>query len=85
MMPSPGSKRRLPGGSSFDGSSSRRDAKTRRREDAVNMIGNSRRFAESQGQSAGGSAWGMKSEHGTRRDKEDLFDVSMVEQLRKGQ
>ncbi|KAG2342157.1 hypothetical protein BDR05DRAFT_367538 [Suillus weaverae] len=90
MMPSPGSKRRLPGGSSFDGPS-RRDAKTRRREDAMSMAGNSRRMTESQNQNAGGSnfgmtasnAWGTKSEHGSRRDKEDLVDVSMAEQLRK--
>ena len=93
MIHSPGSKRRLPGGPSFDGPSSRRDAKTRRREDVLNMIGPSRRFAESQGQNAGGSglgqaasnSWGTKSEHGTRRDKDDLIDVSMMEQLRKGQ
>ncbi|OAX42137.1 hypothetical protein K503DRAFT_780135 [Rhizopogon vinicolor AM-OR11-026] len=91
MMPSPGSKRRLPGGSSFDGPSSRRDAKTRRREDAMSMIGNSRRLAEIQGQSVGGGSfgqtasnpWVVKSEHGARRDKEDLLDVPMVEQLRK--
>lgn len=89
-MPSPGSKRRLPGGSSFDGPS-RRDAKTRRREDAMNTMGNSRRMTESQNQNAGGSnsgmsasnAWGAKSEHGNRRDKEDLVDVLMAEQLRK--
>jgi hypothetical protein len=92
MMPSPGSKRRLPGGSSFDGSSSRRDAKTRRREDVMSAIGNPRRLADMQGQSAGGSGfgqapsnpWGVKSEHGPRRDKEDLVDVPMAEQLRKG-
>ncbi|KAG1745869.1 uncharacterized protein EDB91DRAFT_1049593 [Suillus paluster] len=91
MMPSPSSKRRLPGGSSFDGPSPRRDAKTRRREDAMSMMGNSRRITESQGQSAGGSsfgptasnAWGAKSEHGSRRDKEDLVDVALAEQLRK--
>ncbi|KAG1900471.1 uncharacterized protein F5891DRAFT_471556 [Suillus fuscotomentosus] len=90
VMPSPGSKRRLPGGSSFDGPS-RRDPKTRRREDAMSMGGNSRRMAEGQNQNAGGSnigitannAWGAKSEHGNRRDKEDLVDVLMAEQLRK--
>ncbi|KAG2071290.1 hypothetical protein BDR04DRAFT_1098322 [Suillus decipiens] len=90
VMPSPGSKRRLPGGSSFDGPS-RRDVKTRRREDAMSMVGNSRRMAEIQNQNAGGSsfgmtagsAWGAKSEHGSRRDKEDLVDTLMVEQLRK--
>ncbi|KAG2127878.1 hypothetical protein BD769DRAFT_1459766 [Suillus cothurnatus] len=88
VMPSPGSKRRLPGGSSFDGPS-RRDAKTRRREDA--MVGSSRRMTESQNQNAGGSssgmtagnAWGAKSEHGSRRDKEDLVDILLAEQLRK--
>ncbi|KAG2151324.1 hypothetical protein DEU56DRAFT_970486 [Suillus clintonianus] len=89
MMPSPGSKRRLPGGSSFDGPS-RRDAKTRRREDAMSMMGTSRRMTESQNQNAGGgsfgpttsNAWGAK-EHGSRRDKEDLVDILLAEQLRK--
>lgn len=55
------------------------------------MGGNSRRMTESQNQNAGGSnvgmtannAWGVKSEHGNRRDKEDLVDVLMAEQLRK--
>lgn len=31
------------------------------------------------------NAWGVKSEHGSRRDKEELVDVLMAEQLRKGQ
>jgi hypothetical protein len=92
-MASPGSKRRLTGGSFFDGTSSRRDAKTRKREDVMSMIGNPRRLAEIQGQGVGGSSfgqtatnsWVVKSEHGVRRDKEDLIDVPMVEQLRKGQ
>lgn len=92
-MASPGSKRRLTGGSFFDGTSSRRDAKTRKREDVMSMIGNPRRLAEIQGQGAAGSSFGQtatnswvaKSEHGVRRDKEDLIDVPMVEQLRKGQ
>ncbi|KIK47494.1 hypothetical protein CY34DRAFT_73808 [Suillus luteus UH-Slu-Lm8-n1] len=90
MIPSPGSKRRLPGGSSFDGPS-RRDAKTRRREDAMSMAGNSRRMTENQSQNAGGSnfgmtasnAWGAKSEYGSRRDKEELVDGLIAEQLRK--
>lgn len=59
----------------------------------MSMGGNSRRMTESQNQNAGGSnigitannAWGAKSEHGNRRDKEDLVDVLMAEQLRKGQ
>ncbi|KAG2155906.1 uncharacterized protein EDB93DRAFT_60098 [Suillus bovinus] len=89
VMPSPGSKRRLPGGSSFDGPL-RRDAKTRRREDAMSMGPNSRRMTESQNPNTGGSntgmtsnAWGGKNEHGNRRDKEDLVDVLLTEQLRK--
>lgn len=57
----------------------------------MSMVGNSRRMAEIQNQNAGGSsfgmtagsAWGAKSEHGSRRDKEDLVDTLMVEQLRK--
>lgn len=31
------------------------------------------------------NAWGAKSEYGSRRDKEELVDVLMAEQLRKGQ
>jgi hypothetical protein len=50
-------------------------------------------MTDGQSQNAGGSnfgvtasnAWGAKSEHGSRRDKEELVDVLMAEQLRKGQ
>lgn len=57
----------------------------------MSMAGNSRRMTDSQNQNAGGSnfgmtannAWGAKNEHGSRRDKEDLVDVLMAEQLRK--
>ncbi|KAH7927757.1 hypothetical protein BV22DRAFT_248694 [Leucogyrophana mollusca] len=93
MMPSPGSsKRRLPGGSSFDGSSSRRDAKSRRREDALGIVGSSKRMAgegsnaamggSSHGPSSSSAGW-SKGDHGPRRDKEELVDGPLVDQLRK--
>lgn len=48
-------------------------------------------MTDGQSQNAGGNnfgvtasnAWGAKSEHGSRRDKEELVDVLMAEQLRK--
>lgn len=57
----------------------------------MSMAGNSRRMTDGQSQNAGGNnfgvtasnAWGAKSEHGSRRDKEELVDVLMAEQLRK--
>jgi len=86
--PSGSSKRRLPLGSSHEGLSLR-DAKSRRREDVAS--GSRRNTAEGHGQhvvplAAGGSSGGVffRGDYISRRDKEELVDVSLVEQLRKG-
>ncbi|KIJ62597.1 hypothetical protein HYDPIDRAFT_114248, partial [Hydnomerulius pinastri MD-312] len=87
------SKRRLPGGSTFEGSS-RRDLKSRRREDAMGMAGGSRRILiEGQSSQFSGTSFGptgsasfqSRGDYGPRRDKEELVDLSLVEQLRQGQ
>ncbi|KAF9241163.1 hypothetical protein BU15DRAFT_45324 [Melanogaster broomeanus] len=80
------SKRRLPGGSTFEGPS-RRDPKLRRREDAMGPSTSSKRFVEGQmaGGSvgpAGGTSFPSRVDYGARRDKEELVDLSLVEQLR---
>ncbi|KAF9221604.1 hypothetical protein BS17DRAFT_785034 [Gyrodon lividus] len=84
------SKRRLPGGSAFEGPS-RRDPKSRRREDAMGTASNSKRMLiEGQGVHvvgssagpAGGTSLQTRSDYGSRRDKEELVDLSLVEQLR---
>lgn len=85
--PSGSSKRRLPLGSSHEGPSLR-DAKSRRREDVAS--GSRRNTVEGHGQhvvslAAGGSSGGVffRGDYISRRDKEELVDVSLVEQLRK--
>ncbi|KAL4069914.1 hypothetical protein V8B97DRAFT_1966961 [Scleroderma yunnanense] len=86
QSPSGSSKRRLPVGSSQEGPSLR-DAKTRRREDITS--GSKRNTAEVHGQhvapAAGGSSVGgyYRSDYISRREKEELVDMSIVEQLRK--
>ena len=82
------SKRRLPMGSSHEGPSLR-DAKSRRREDAAS--GSRRNIADGHGQqqaasAAGGSSGGghFRGDYISRRDKEELVDMALVEQLRKG-
>ncbi|KAH7914287.1 hypothetical protein BJ138DRAFT_1133505 [Hygrophoropsis aurantiaca] len=93
IVPSPiSSKRRLPGGSTFDSSSSRRDAKSRRREDAMGIVGGSRRLAgdgpnvvmggSNYGPPSGGPSW-AKGDFSGRRDKDELVDGPLVDQLRK--
>lgn len=72
---SPGaSKRRLPGGSAFGAASSSRDAKTRRKEE-----GGGRRLG---GDRSGD--WGGEGK-GNRREKDELVDGVLVENLRKGE
>ncbi|KIM63371.1 hypothetical protein SCLCIDRAFT_8842 [Scleroderma citrinum Foug A] len=87
QIPSGSSKRRLPVGSSHEGPSLR-DAKSRRREDVAS--GPRRNTAEGHGQhvapsAAGGSSGGVffRGDYISRRDKEELVDVTLVEQLRK--
>ena len=65
------SKRRLPTGS-FGAGSSTRDAKTRRR-------------GESSRQNTTTATWdGMKEASGGKKEKDELIDTALVEQLRKG-
>lgn len=85
------SKRRLPGGSSSEGPQ-RRDPKSRRREDAFGSASGSRRIIEGQaghivGRSIGlgGNTFQSRGDYSSRRDKEELIDLSLVEQLRQGQ
>lgn len=86
------SKRRLPGGSSSEGPQ-RRDPKSRRREDAFGSASGSRRVViEGQaghlagsGVGLGSNAFQSRGDYTSRRDKEDLIDLSLVEQLRQGQ
>ncbi|KAH0832082.1 hypothetical protein J3R83DRAFT_12990 [Lanmaoa asiatica] len=83
------SKRRLPGGSSSEGPQ-RRDPKSRRREDAVGSASGSRRMIiEGQVGHMVGSSVGLgnntfqpRGDYASRRDKEELIDSSLVEQLR---
>ncbi|KAF8551687.1 hypothetical protein OG21DRAFT_1417533 [Imleria badia] len=60
------SKRRLPGGSSSEGPQ-RRDPKSRRREDAFGTASNT---------------FQSRGDYASRRDKEELIDLSLVDQLR---
>ena len=84
------SKRRLPGGSSSEGVQ-RRDPKTRKREDARGSAIGSRRAIEGQTGHMAGSPFGLggntlqsRGEYISRRDKDDLIDLPLVEQLRQG-
>ncbi|KAI6030899.1 hypothetical protein F5J12DRAFT_803759 [Pisolithus orientalis] len=83
QSPTGSSKRRLPVGSFHEGPSLR-DAKSRRREDAASS---SRRHAvDNQGQhpsTAPGPSGQIRSDYIPRRDKDDLVDTGLVEQLRK--
>jgi len=89
MISAPGSsKRRLPRGSSSEGPQ-RRDPKSRRREDAfVSASGSRRVIIEGQGHMVGrpvgqgSNAFQSRGDFVSRRDKEELIDVSLVEQLR---
>ncbi|KAF7985910.1 hypothetical protein HWV62_43814 [Athelia sp. TMB] len=63
-------KRRLPAGSSFGAASNTRDAKTRRTQEGKDR---DRR-------GGGGDGWGDGK---TRKDKDELLDTNLVEQLRK--
>lgn len=92
FTPTPGSsKRRLPGGSSSEGPQ-RRDPKSRRREDAFGSASGSRRAAiEGQaghlagsGVGLGGNTFQSRGDYTSRRDKEELIDLFLVEQLRQG-
>ncbi|KAI9573571.1 hypothetical protein HD554DRAFT_2057030 [Boletus coccyginus] len=85
------SKRRLPGGSSSEGPQ-RRDPKSRRREDAFGSASGSRRVIEGQAGHAigrsigpGGNTFQSRGDFSSRRDKEELIDLPLVEQLRQGQ
>lgn len=86
------SKRRLPVGSSSEGPL-RRDPKSRRREDAFGPASGSRRVVvEGQaghmvqrGIGLGGNTFQSRGDYTSRRDKEELIDLSLVEQLRQGQ
>lgn len=84
------SKRRLPGGSSSEGPQ-RRDPKSRKREDAFGSASASRRMViEGKGGHAlghilGSNALQSRGDYTSRRDKEELVDVPLVEQLRQGQ
>ncbi|KAI6039359.1 hypothetical protein EDC04DRAFT_2603323 [Pisolithus marmoratus] len=83
QSPTGSSKRRLPVGSFHEGPSLR-DAKSRRREDATS--GSRRHTTDNQGQhpsTAGGPPAQVRGEYISRREKEDLVDVGLVEQLRK--
>jgi len=62
------SKRRLPTSSSFGAASNARDPKSRRREDSRKL---------------GGGGWPEGSKEGRGKDKEELVDAYLVEQLRK--
>ncbi|KAH7885242.1 hypothetical protein F5I97DRAFT_1810405 [Phlebopus sp. FC_14] len=81
------SKRRLPGGSAFSDGSSRRDAKSRRREDAVGMASGPRRLGEGQSfqftenAAVGSTSYQTRGDY-SRQNKEELVDPSLVEQLR---
>ncbi|KAG6377119.1 hypothetical protein JVT61DRAFT_1170 [Boletus reticuloceps] len=83
------SKRRLPGGSSSEGLQ-RRDPKSRRREDAFGSASGSRKVAiegqaghvAGRGSGLGGNAFQPRGDYTSRRDKEELIDLSLVEQLR---
>ncbi|KAG9315748.1 hypothetical protein JVU11DRAFT_3396 [Chiua virens] len=76
------SKRRLPGGPPVEGT--RRDPKSRRREDAFTSPTGSRRIGiEGQGgQALGSNTFQSRGEYTSRRDKEELIDLSLIEQLR---
>lgn len=85
------SKRRLPGGSSSEGPQ-RRDPKSRRREDAFAASGSRRVVIEGQaghivgrGSALGGNSFQSRGDYTSRRDKEELIDLSLVELLRQGQ
>jgi len=62
-------KRRLPGGPSFGAASNTRDPKTRRTQEGKDR--------ERRG--GAGESWG----EGKRKDKDELLDSNLVEQLRK--
>ena len=90
LTPTPNSsKRRLPGGSSSEGPQ-RRDPKSRRREDAFGAASGSRRvLVEGQtghmlGIGLGSNTLQSRGDYTSRRDKEELIDLSLVEQLRQG-
>ena len=85
------SKRRLPGGASSEGPQ-RRDPKSRRREDTFGPASGSRRVViEGQGPHTIGRGAGLggnfqsRGDYSSRRDKEELIDLPLVEQLRQGQ
>ncbi|KAI6027618.1 hypothetical protein PISMIDRAFT_675675 [Pisolithus microcarpus 441] len=84
QSPTGSSKRRLPVGSSHEGPSLR-DAKSRRREDAAS--GSRRHTTDNQGQqhpsATPGPSGQVRGDYISRRDKEDLVDTGLVEQLRK--
>lgn len=83
QSPTGSSKRRLPVGSFHEGPSLR-DAKSRRREDATSS--SRRHAADNQGQhpsTAPGPPGQIRSDYIPRRDKDDLVDTGLVEQLRK--
>ncbi|KAI6103073.1 hypothetical protein EV401DRAFT_733599 [Pisolithus croceorrhizus] len=84
QSPTGSSKRRLPVGSFHEGPSLR-DAKSRRREDAAS--GSRRHATDNQGQQHSSTAPGpsgqVRGDYASRRDKEDLVDTGLVEQLRK--
>ncbi|KIK91594.1 hypothetical protein PAXRUDRAFT_13706 [Paxillus rubicundulus Ve08.2h10] len=81
------SKRRLPGGSTSEGPL-RRDPKSRRREEAMGTATGSKRIIiEGQGphivsSSVGPTSFQSRGDYGSRRDKEELVDIPLVEQLR---
>lgn len=86
------SKRRLPGGSSSEGPQ-RRDPKSRRREDAFGSASGSRRVViegqvghiVARGSALGGNTFQSRGDFTSRRDKEELIDLPLVELLRQGQ
>ncbi|KAG6334699.1 hypothetical protein ID866_4398 [Astraeus odoratus] len=86
QTPTLSSKRRLPVGSSQEGPALR-DAKSRRREDAAS--GSRRSAVDGQGQHGlvtggpSGSTYYSRADYMSRRDKEELVDTALVEQLRK--
>jgi hypothetical protein len=86
------SKRRLPVGSSSEGPQ-RRDPKSRRREDTFGSASGSRRVVidgqaghiVGRSPALGGNTFQSRGDYTSRRDKEELIDLSLVELLRQGQ
>jgi hypothetical protein len=83
------SKRRLPVGSSSEGPQ-RRDPKSRRREDTFGSASGSRRVVidgqaghiVGRSPALGGNTFQSRGDYTSRRDKEELIDLSLVELLR---